>query len=235
MLTGKKLGEAIEKARLLKGVTKAELSRQFDVEPPSIQGWVKNGRIGKDKLEQVVRYFSDTVDASHWGSEEDSIFSSAPQASRNSRGDLTIAQYDTGGSMGSGRLILDGGQPGIIKSWRVDQEWLRLNVKHYTNVANLCIVTGFGSSMMPKYNPGDPLLMDCGIKSMADDSDGIYFFRLQEYGYIKQLQRIPTEKGTIVEATSYNRDYKPFTITKKMQSEFEIFGKILTIWKSEQV
>lgn len=147
-------------------------------------------------------------------------------------GDLTIAQYDAGGSMGTGRLILDGGQPGIIKSWRVDDEWLRLNVKHYTSVKNLCIVTGFGPSMMPKYNPGDPLLMDSGIKTAAD-ADGVYFFRVEDYGYIKQLQRIPTERGTIFRAKSYNPDYEPFDITKKM--DFEVFGKILTIWKSEQV
>ena len=234
MLTGKKLGDAIEKARVRKGVSKADLAREFGVKPPSIQGWIANGRISKTKLMELIQYFSDVVGAEHWGLDSDALFPAArEQGSAYDKSDLTIAQYDAGGSMGRGRLILDGVQPGIIKSWRVDREWVRLNVGHYTSIENLCIVTGFGSSMKPKYNPGDPLVMDLGIKSLTDDADGIYFFRVEEYGYIKQLQRIPTEKGTILRAKSYNEDYESFDITKKM--DFEVFGKILTIWKSEQV
>ena len=52
-------------------------------------------------------------------------------------------------------------------------------------------------------------------------------------GYIKQLQRIPTEGGFVIRAKSLNRDYDPFDITAKM--DFEVFGKVLTVWRSEQV
>ncbi|MDF3823384.1 S24 family peptidase, partial [Leptospira sp. 96542] len=145
--------------------------------------------------------------------------------------ELSIPQYETGSRVSEGHLVLEGKQPGAIKSWRVDLEWLRMNVRHYTSVQNLCIVTGFGPSMRPRFNPGDPLLMDKGITSM--DVDGVYFFRVGDSGYIKQLQRIPSERGTIYRARSYNPDYEPFDITAKM--DFQVFGKILTIWKSEQV
>lgn len=145
--------------------------------------------------------------------------------------ELSIPQYETGSRISEGNLVLEGKQPGTIKSWRVDLEWLRMNVRHYTSVQNLCIVTGFGPSMRPRFNPGDPLLMDKGITSM--DVDGVYFFRVGDSGYIKQLQRIPSERGTIYRAKSYNPDYEPFDITAKM--DFQVFGKILTIWKSEQV
>lgn len=144
--------------------------------------------------------------------------------------DLTILQYDAGGAMGHG-LILEEKQPGIIKSWKVDHEWLRLNVRHHTGVNNLCIVTGFGPSMQPKYNPGDPLLLDQGVTSV--DSEGIYFFRVGKHGFIKQLQRIPTEAGMIIRAKSLNSTYDPFDISAKM--DFQVFGKVLTVWKSEQV
>lgn len=145
--------------------------------------------------------------------------------------ELSIPQYETGKRIGETSLVLEGKQPGMIKSWRVDMDWLRMNVRHYSSVQNLCIVTGFGPSMRPRFNPGDPLLMDKGITSM--EVDGVYFFRVGDSGYIKQLQRIPSERGTIYRAKSYNPDYEPFDITAKM--DFQVFGKILTIWKGEQV
>lgn len=144
---------------------------------------------------------------------------------------LVIPQYSAGGAMGNGGLVLEERQPGIIKSWHVDHEWLRLNVRHHTGLSNLCIVTGFGPSMQPKYNPGDPLLLDRGVTTV--ESDGIYFFRVGKHGFIKQLQRIPTERGLVIRAKSANKDYDPFDISDGM--DFEVFGKVLTVWKSEQV
>lgn len=143
---------------------------------------------------------------------------------------LKIPQYEAGGAMGNG-LILEDKQPGLIKSWHVDHEWLRLNVPIHTGVNNLCIVTGFGPSMRPKYNPGDPLLLDRGV--VVVETEGIYFFRVGKHGFIKQLQRIPTEAGMVIRAKSLNKDYDPFDITEKM--DFEVFGKVLTVWRSEQV
>lgn len=132
--------------------------------------------------------------------------------------------------MGHG-FELEDNPPGLIKSWRVDEQWLRLNVPHYTSIKNLCIVTGFGTSMQTKFNPGDPLLCDIGVKTVH--SDGVYFFRVGKHGFIKQLQRIPSEGGMVLRAKSYNESYDPFDITEKM--DFEVFGKILTAWRSEQL
>jgi len=67
MLTGPELGAAIEAARIAKGVSKKNLADDFSVKPPSIQGWVKNGRIDKSKLMDVIAYFSDVVGPEHWG------------------------------------------------------------------------------------------------------------------------------------------------------------------------
>jgi len=67
MLTGPELGAAIEAARIAKGVSKKKLADDFSVKPPSIQGWVKNGRIDKSKLMDVIAYFADVVGPSHWG------------------------------------------------------------------------------------------------------------------------------------------------------------------------
>ncbi|MHB9798454.1 hypothetical protein ACYCAX_11650 [Pseudomonas sp. MT3] len=67
MLTGPELGAAIEAARIKKKIAKNALAEAFGVKPPSIQGWVKNGRIDKSKLIDVMKYFSDVVGPEHWG------------------------------------------------------------------------------------------------------------------------------------------------------------------------
>lgn len=142
--------------------------------------------------------------------------------------DVEIPQFRAGGSMGPGRLLLDG-QPGVIKNWHVDQEWIRRNVPNHTGIHNLCIVTGFGNSMLPMFNPGDPLLVDRGV-TMADH-DAVFFFRVNNHGYIKMLQRIPKGDATILRAKSKNPDYDSFDIDASM--DFQVLGKVLTIWRSE--
>lgn len=148
--------------------------------------------------------------------------------------EVTIDQYeDVGGAMGHG-LVLEDKPPGHIRSWKVDNEWLRLNVRHHTGVNNLRIVTGFGPSMRPMFNPGDPLLLDIGVTTV--DVDAVYFFRVGEAGFIKILQRVPSPDGIVLRAKSKNADYDPFDITPKMLAQegyFQVFGKVLTVWKSE--
>lgn len=67
MLTGKELGAAIESARIKMGVPKTKLAEEFGVKPPSVQGWVKTGRIDKSKLMDVIVYFGSVVGPEHWG------------------------------------------------------------------------------------------------------------------------------------------------------------------------
>ena len=142
--------------------------------------------------------------------------------------EVTISQYATGGSMGKGLVLNDAS--GAIRSWTVDIEWVKNNVKNHTGVANLCIVTGFGDSMRPTFNAGDPLLVDRGITTC--EHDAIYFFRVGNEGFIKRLQRIPTAGGVLIRAKSKNADYDSFDITETM--DFQVLGKVLTVWKSEQ-
>lgn len=138
-----------------------------------------------------------------------------------------ILQYNTGGKMGHGLILRD--QPGIINAWHVSSEWLRQNVPTHTGVENLCIVTGFGPSMMPMFNPGDPLLIDRGVTSI--EFDGVYFFRLGNEGFIKLVQRVPHDGAIRLRAKSKNPDYDPFWIDETM--EFEVFGRVLRVWRGE--
>jgi phage repressor protein C with HTH and peptisase S24 domain len=137
---------------------------------------------------------------------------------------VVIKKFDTGGSMGTGVLLRD--QPGIIQSWGVTKEWLSRNVRSHTGADNLCIVTGFGDSMRPMFSPGDPLIVDTGVKTV--EFDAIYFFRVGDEGFIKRLQRIP---GQGIRAISVNKEYETWTITRDM--DFEVFGRVLKVWSSE--
>jgi hypothetical protein len=146
---------------------------------------------------------------------------------------IRIPQYQTGGAMGqNGRLLIDH-TPGIITSWDVEPEWLRLNVPSHTGIKNLCIVTGFGPSMRPMFNPGDPLLVDTGVNIIHHE--GVYFFRVGDEGYIKLIQRVPEfdGPGVILRVISKNPDFPPYDLSPK-NPHFQVLGKVLTVWRSEQ-
>lgn len=137
----------------------------------------------------------------------------------------TINEYvDVQGAMGVGILLRD--QPGQITGIMVNLEWINKNVPANTGRDNLAVITGFGDSMRGMFNSGDPLLIDTGVKSL--DYDGVYFFRVGSEGFIKRLQRIP---GDGVRAISTNKEYESWTITTDM--DFEIFGRVLKVWNSE--
>lgn len=138
--------------------------------------------------------------------------------------EFVIPEFNTGGAMGNGLLLRD--QPGVIRGWSVNQEWVQKNVKSHTGASNLCIVTGFGDSMKGMFNPGDPLLVDRGITVV--EYDAVYFFRVDGEGFIKRLQRIP---GEGIRVLSENKKYESWTIKPGM--DFEVFGRVLKAWQGE--
>ncbi|WP_186260315.1 S24 family peptidase [Burkholderia gladioli] len=140
---------------------------------------------------------------------------------------VLIPRFAIGGSMGHGLELRD--QPGMIETLRVNKEWLSKNLRHYSSVHNLCLVTGFGDSMRPMFNPGDPLIVDIGVREVVGDA--IYFFRIGNEGFIKRLQRIPTAAGLLIRAKSENPAYDTWNITRDM--EFEVLGRVLKVWRSE--
>lgn len=145
---------------------------------------------------------------------------------RTADDEVHIPQFDTGGMGGNGGLVLKD-QPGIIQNWSVSPEWLRANVPLYTSLGNLCLVTGFGDSMPELYNPGDPVLVDKGVR--AFDGDGIYFFRVGNIGFIKRLQLI----GSSLRVISQNKEYEPWTMPE--DADFEVLAKVLKAWKSRNI
>lgn len=218
------------------GDTANSLARKAKVPQPTIyrflSGTAAEPRVST--LEPIARHYGVPVEAflsdraradvvaSLFSGDRDQTLQGLPVASVDD--DVPIPQFDTGGKMGDGLELRD--QPGLIKSWRVDQAWLAQNVRGATSASNLCIVTGFGDSMRPMFNPGDPLLVDRGV--ITADYDAVYFFRVDGEGFIKRLQKIPG-KGLV--ALSENPAYQAWVVEPTM--DFEVFGRVLKVWRSE--
>ena len=91
------------------------------------------------------------------------------------------------------------------------------------------IILGQGDSMRPMFGPGDPVQVDFDVNEVI--GDGVYLFRIGAAEFVKRLQRIPADNGTILLAISANKDYDDFVITKRM--DFEVLGRVVRAWRGE--
>lgn len=202
-------------------ITNAMIAKAAGVSRTSVTHWMNGGGISAPQARLVADYLG--VNPIWLEIGKGDIYKNNNNASNDD--ELVINQYiDVRGAMGSGILLRD--QPGQITKLSVNEEWLNKNVPFNTGKQNLAIVTGFGDSMRGMFNSGDPLLIDTGVKTL--DYDGVYFFRVGSEGFIKRLQRIP---GDGIRAISTNKEYESWTITKDM--DFEVFGRVLKVWNSE--
>lgn len=206
----------------------AELAREASVSRASVSLWLSGATkaLGADTTVRLARSFG--LPKAFWLATgqhvDEDMLESLPSSRREEVEQIRIPQYDAAGGMGNGLELRD--QPGLITSWSVTRPWLAQNVRGATSAENLCIVTGFGDSMRPMFNPGDPLLVDRGV--ITAEYDAVYFFRVGNEGFIKRLQRIP---GRGLTAISENKVYEPWVVQDDM--DFEVFGRVLKVWRSE--
>lgn len=217
-------------------ITQADLSRATGAKPPSVNDWF-SGKTKSMKAETAAKaaqlYGCNTLWLSNgtgpmWPptyTKQEFVVEIGSHRNQKAKPDeLVIPQFQTRGAMGTGLLLRD--QPGIIRGWTVNQEWISKNIKAHSGAANLCIVTGFGDSMKGMFNSGDPLVIDRGINAV--EFDAVYFFRVADEGFIKRLQRIPGEGLRVL---SENKKYESWTIKPDM--DFEVFGRVLKAWQGE--
>lgn len=178
-------------------------------------------RMGEDTADKITAAFPGwQTHGAHLITDTSTTYK-AIAVSKNDAGVVHIPHYDTGGAMGHGVILRD--QPGVIREWAVTDEWIQKNIRVITSAGNLLVVTGFGDSMRPIFQPGDPVMVDTGVRSV--DHDGIYFFRVDDEGFVKRLQRIP---GEGIVAISENKAYRDWTIKPGM--DFEVFGRVVKAW-----
>lgn len=216
-------------AMKMRGVKIVDLANALGIKQPSVSYWLsgetKNMRgIYVSKVCNYLGIPPEWLFSGEGDFQQDRAISTVEARALNNKntGDKVIHQYDAIGAMGSGVVLKD--QSGVIRSFSVNQEWLRLNIRNATSYDNLRIVTGFGDSMRGMFNSGDPLIIDVGVKAV--DYDAVYFFRVGDEGFIKRLQRIP---GIGLRAISENKAYDSWEINKSM--DFEVFGRVLKVWQ----
>lgn len=165
MLTGEKLGAAIGKAIAKKGVSKKSIAERFGVKPPSVQDWIKRGTISKDKLFELIDYFSDVCDSYHWGLYESKAFKGAatglpPSSYLVEKNVSEVPVYGKGMGGLPDRLFTDEG---------------RLENGHdeigevYSGDTKAFIVRVEGNSMIPKYHHGGYALVEPNTEPELED------------------------------------------------------------------
>lgn len=251
MLTGKELGAAIEQARLAKGVSKKKLAEDFGVAPPSVQGWVKTGRIDKSKLMELMDYFSDVAKPAHWGlNDRLSGFLSIPPlnamegveddkesnvvniGSRRTSPDasyITISHFNVTASMGLGVAPPEHNIE-VIRDITIHLDWLRTQGLNYSKAENLAIIDGDGDSMEGTFRNGDSLLVDRGITDIR--TDAIYVFTLDGDLFIKRLQRMT---GGALRMISDNPAYPPIIIEGEQLERIHIQARVLLAWNTRKL
>lgn len=231
MLTGQELGAAIERARLKKGITKKKLADDFDVKPPSVQGWTSHGRIGKDKLMALIDYFSDVVGPEHWG------LSRKPKGNAQIIG--PISAWDDSTPVDDDEveipLLKDvrvSGGPGVVaedldsgRCVRMGKSSLRERGVQFSNA--IC-VTVSGNSMEPALPDGSTVGVNMHITTIKDGK--VYVIKHDGELRVKQVYRLP---GGGIRLRSFNRaehadeDYTP---TEMAEKDISILGKVF--WSS---
>lgn len=224
MLTGKELGQALQQAIAAKGVSKAQLARDFGVRGPSVYDWLEHGRIGKKHLHQLVEYFSDVLPTSHWGLSTIGEVAQIGTVAYAARGFL-VPLLDVRGSMGDGGIVPD--HIDVVKQIGVNVDQLRRQCS-FTSPQNLNFITGYGNSMEPTFSDGDVLLVDVGVNEV--NIDGVYVLHLNGKLYIKTLQRRPDGSVLMI---SDNKKYEPYPI--KESDQIEVNGRVVLAWNARRL
>lgn len=245
MLKSKALGDAIKEAINLKiasgaARTKKEIASHFGIQPPSLHDWIKNGTIGKEKLPELWRYFSDVVGPNHWGLSvyPDIDFSSSPTEKRtilkqpNSvkkalADTVTFDLYDIQASAGPGRTIKE--YPQVLRQVSVLESWARQALGN-CDFSNVKLITANGTSMEGTISNGDVLFVDVSVRHF--DGDGIYVISRSEELHVKRLQRLHGMKLAII---SDNKSNKTETLNAQEANEVVICGRVLAAWNLKRL
>lgn len=240
MLTGEKLGNAIEAAIQLKGVTKKEVAAFFGVRPPSIQDWVKRGTIGKEKLPKLWTYFSDVVPASHWGLDaipavdhaecETQIHGAASIVPAYHAPDAVLVPLLSNcGSMGPGSELLESDV--IVGDLALSPHWINQHIRPQ-NPLELRFIHAYGDSMSPTFSDGDVLLVDTGLSARDPSSrEGVYVLRVDDRNFIKRVT--PTFDGKL-QVTSDNPSSKTVQ-TLNGDHQVEVVGRVVWAWNGKRL
>lgn len=233
MLTGEKLGEALAAAIRMKGVSKADVARHFDVKPPSVQGWLKHGRISKSHIEKLLAYFSDVVGPEHWGISSTGFGRAdlGPAVQTPLRpvvvvesddqvpeGMIIIPRYTVKASAGHGEPVLEvdtEGQPNYFRSGWAQKNGYRPDA--------LFSIVAMGNSMEPTIPNGASLIVHRQTEIV---SGRVHVLCRGDECYVKRLIR--QMDGSIL-VKSENPDYKDVLISQDDPIPLHVVGLVVSV------
>lgn len=204
MLTGKELGRAIREAIALKGVTQVAVAKHFHVKPPSVQDWLKQGVIAKEKLPELWRYFSDVVGPDHWGLQDFPIPMERADSDVGERIEIKrIAQLPLVGEVKAG-------PDGYLEELQYPVGHGEGTVEYPTSDPNAYALRVRGDSMHPRYRAGEFVIVEPGIEAQEGDDVVVRCTNGR-----KMLKQLNWRRGDEVQLTSINNGYAPITLQRK--------------------
>lgn len=226
MLTGKKLGVAIKEAIDLKmercGVDKKTIADHFGIKPPSLHGWINNGRVGKEHLFKLFEYFEDVVGAEHWGLTNEPDAARRIPHSKKKEGFVFIQLLDIAACMGHGFDPVD--YPQVVGEIEVSAEWLHRSLG-MRDSSKIKLISAQGHSMMPRIQDGDIVFVDTATQTFI--SPGIYVVILDGGLMIRHLK--PKKQSMMVAAE--DEMYTEEVPSEELDERLKICGRVLNWWQ----
>lgn len=151
------------------------------------------------------------------------------QAKTRARDDvLEIPRFENPISMGPGaeRQEVDL----LVGKMEINRKWVQQNLAGISSPKNLAVMVGFGDSMRPTIDDGDPMLVDRGVNDVR--TDAIYVFTLSNELFIKTLQRLP---GGAIKVISDNAKYPAYVVDAESKREMEVLARVVWAWNGRKL
>lgn len=202
------------------GLTNKELAARFNISSQAVSLWRSGKNMPKSSVIDDVRSYLISLDNSGRAA-----LMSEPKESHldGSYGLVQIPEYDVQAAAGAGLEVPDLQTPSKI--WTVPRA--ALENARVSSLDNLAILTIKGDSMVPKYAPGDRVLIDRGDNIVRHDGSYVLW---NQFGLIvKMVQVLPgvSGSGPMFRIISKNTDYPPYECPVQ---ETQIHGRVVGRW-----
>ena len=251
MTLGQKLLDALLKIQRDVGLNETQMAAEIGVTSQTWGNWKARGSVAKDGFEKVFERFPETFfvsgpqknedrgavvvdDERQYDGELSFAERRALSSSKLLNGDiLMLPQLSTIASMGYGAALQE--HVDVVRLMRVSWGELKRQVRGpITSPENLRILTGYGTSMRPTFNDGDPLLVDIGVTAV--DREGVYVLERGSELFVKRMQRMITDGSLLM--ISDNREEHPYPEKIPRDSignEFFVRGRVLMVWNARNL
>lgn len=218
------------------GMGTTAVASHFGIRPQSVDGWLRTGRAGKDKMQGLARLFGTSL--AYWLSESDpeseaGTVASTPTQTRIEGGDILVWDKPEDLPADEERVWVDrwdytcSAGDGLIQ-WEVRQKGaLPFTLGFFQAIGskpdNCKLLMVRGDSMEPFLFNRDMMMVDT---SKTDIRDGqVYAVCFEGEALVKRVYK---QGGGILVLNSYNdRNYPDKTVNPATAAQFEVIGEVV--------